>query len=50
MPNKTIVAIGCVTAIIITCLIRGIDGWLAIAGASIISGLGGVAIGFKRRK
>lgn len=39
--NKTIIAMLCITAIILTCVLKGIDGWLAIAGASIVSGLGG---------
>jgi len=50
MPNKTIVAIGCVTAIIIACIIKGIDGYLVFTGVAVISGLGGFAIGHKYRK
>ena len=49
MPNKTIVAMACITAIVLTCLFRGIDGWVAIAGASIVSGLGGFAIRFAKK-
>lgn len=45
MPNKTIVAMACVTAIIITCLFRGINGTIVGAGVAAIAGLGGYAIG-----
>jgi len=49
MPNKTIVAIGAITAIIITCIFRDIDGALVGAGVAAIGGLGGYAIGrFKK--
>lgn len=49
MPNKTIVAMACVTAIIITCIIKDIDGYLVFTGVSLIAGLGGFALG-KRKK
>lgn len=49
MPGKTIVAMLCVTAIIITCVIMGVDGWLVFAGVSIISGLGGFAVRIIRK-
>lgn len=45
MPNKTIVALICITAILITCLIRGIDGALVGSGLAILAGLGGYAVG-----
>lgn len=45
MPNKTIVAIGCITAILITALIMSIDGVLVASGLAILAGLGGYAIG-----
>lgn len=45
MPNKTIVAIICLTAIEITALIMGINGALLGLALAAISGLGGFAIG-----
>lgn len=45
MPNKTIVAIVAVAAIIITCVIKDIDGAIVGAGVAAISGLGGYAVG-----
>ena len=45
MPNKTIIAIVAITAIIITCLFKGINGAIAGAGIAAIAGLGGYAIG-----
>lgn len=45
MPNKTIVAIGAVAAIIITALIMGHNGVLVATGASLIAGLGGFIAG-----
>ena len=45
MPNKTIIAIGAITAIIITCIIKDIDGALIGTGCTLIGGLGGYAIG-----
>jgi len=45
MPNKTIVAIGCIAAILITALIKGVDGALLSTGVAAIAGLGGYAVG-----
>ena len=45
MPNKTIVAIAAVTAIIITCIIKNIDGAIVGAGVAAIVGLGGYIAG-----
>jgi len=47
MPNKTIVAIICVAAILITCIIKDIDGALIGTGVAAIAGLGGWALGKK---
>jgi len=45
MPGKTIVAIGAIAAIIITCIIKDIDGAIIAAGVAAISGLGGYIYG-----
>ena len=45
MPNKTIVAIAAVTAIIITCIIKNIDGAIVGAGVAAIAGLSGYIAG-----
>lgn len=45
MPNKTLVAIGAVTTIIIICLLKDINGALVGSGLAIIAGLGGYAFG-----
>jgi len=45
MLNKTVVSIGAVTAIIICCVFKGIDGYLVFTGVSLIAGLGGFALG-----
>ncbi|MBA7587566.1 hypothetical protein ES708_29597 [subsurface metagenome] len=45
MPNKTIVAIAAVTAIIITCIVKDIDGAIVGAGVAAIAGLGGCIAG-----
>lgn len=45
MPNKTIVAIGALAAIIITCIIKNIDGAIISIGAAAIAGLGGYIAG-----
>ena len=45
MPNTTIVAIGAITAIVITCVVIGINGWIVFTGCSLIAGLGGYAYG-----
>lgn len=45
MPNKTLVAIGAITAILITCIIKNIDGAIVGAGVAAIAGLGGYIVG-----
>ena len=45
MPNKTIVAIGCLTAIAITALITKTDGLILSGCVMAISGLGGFILG-----
>lgn len=45
MPHQSLVAIGGITAIVITCIIMGIDGWIVFVGLSMISGLGGFIYG-----
>jgi hypothetical protein len=45
MPNKTIVAIGAIVAILITCIIKDINGAIIGAGVAAIAGLGGYAVG-----
>lgn len=45
MPNTTIVAIGAITAIVITALIMGVNGWLVFSSCSLIAGLGGFILG-----
>ncbi|MBA7590891.1 hypothetical protein ES708_33033 [subsurface metagenome] len=45
MPNKTIVAIVAITAIIVSCIFKNIDGAIVGAGVAAIAGLGGYAIG-----
>lgn len=45
MPNKTIVAIGALTAIVITCIFRNIDGAPVGIIVALIAGLGGYAAG-----
>jgi len=45
MPNKTIVAIVAVTAIVITCIIKDIDGAIVGAGVAAVAGLGGYIAG-----
>lgn len=45
MPNKTIVAIGAVAAIIITALVMGHNGVLVATGVAAIAGLGGYIAG-----
>lgn len=49
MPNKTIVAIGAITALLITALLQGIDGVLLGSGLVILGGLGGYAMGKKQK-
>lgn len=45
MPNKTIAAIGAIAAIIITCIIKNIDGAIVGIGVAAIAGLGGYIAG-----
>ncbi|MBA7581060.1 hypothetical protein ES708_22960 [subsurface metagenome] len=45
MPNKTVVAIVAVAAIIITCIIKNVDGAIVGAGVAAIAGLGGYIAG-----
>lgn len=45
MPNKTLVAIGALTAIIITCIFKNIDGTLIVLITGLIAGLGGYIAG-----
>lgn len=49
MPNKTIVAMACVTAIIVTCVFRNIDGALVGSGIAVLAGLGGYVAGKTRK-
>ncbi|GAI55321.1 unnamed protein product [marine sediment metagenome] len=49
MPNKTIAAIGAIAAIIITCVIKDIDGAIVGAGVAAIAGLGGYVFGKTRK-
>lgn len=49
MPNKTIVAIGAIAAIIITCIVKNIDGAIVGAGVAAIAGLGGYIFGKTRK-
>ncbi len=49
MPNKTIVAMIAITAILITALIKGIDGVITSSGIAVLAGLGGFVYGkFKK--
>jgi len=45
MPSKTIVAIIAVFLLLLTALLKGIDGAALSAGIAVIAGLGGVALG-----
>ncbi|GAH91513.1 unnamed protein product [marine sediment metagenome] len=45
MPSKTIAAIVAVAAIIITCIIKDIDGAIIGIGIAAIAGLGGYIAG-----
>ncbi len=49
MPSKTIVAIISVTIIIGLCIWRNIDGALIGTGVAAIAGLGGYAIGTRKK-
>jgi len=50
MPSKTIIAIGALTVIIVSCIFKNIDGAIVGAGVAAIAGLGGYAIGKFKRK
>lgn len=41
MPSKTIVAMICITALLIIALLKGIDGVLLASGMAALTGLGG---------
>ena len=41
MPSKTIVAIGALTVILVTCIIKGVDGYLIYSIGGMIAVLGG---------
>lgn len=45
MPHQSIVAIGAIAAIVITCIVMGVNGWIVFTGLSMISGLGGYIYG-----
>lgn len=45
MPNKTIIAIGALAVIIISCIFMNIDGAIVGIGVAAIAGLGGYAAG-----
>ncbi|MBA7545124.1 hypothetical protein ES705_37487 [subsurface metagenome] len=49
MPSKTIVAIVAIAAVIITCIIKNIDGAIVGAGVAAIAGLGGYIFGKTRK-
>ncbi|MBA7577512.1 hypothetical protein ES708_19365 [subsurface metagenome] len=49
MPIKTIVAIVAVAAIIITCIIKDINGAIVGVGVAAIAGLGGYIAGRVRK-
>ena len=44
MPNKTIVAIICITLLLGIALLREVDGAILSTGIAVIAGLGGYAI------
>ncbi|GAJ09432.1 unnamed protein product [marine sediment metagenome] len=45
MPSKTIVAIGAIAAIVITCIIKDIDGAIVGIDVAAVAGLGGYIAG-----
>jgi len=45
MPSKTIVAIVAVAAIVITCIIKDMNGAIVGTGCTLIAGLGGYIYG-----
>lgn len=44
MPNKTIFAISAITILLITALLKDVNGALLSSGIAVIAGLGGYAI------
>lgn len=50
MPSKTIIAIVCITLLLIVALLKNIDGVLLASGITIIAGLGGYAAGKSHNK
>ncbi len=50
MPNNTALAIVMIAAIVITSVIKDINGWLVFSGCGLIAGLGGYAYGKFKRK
>ncbi len=49
MPSKTIIAIIAVTIIIVACIFKNIDGAVVGTGVAAIAGLGGYAIGTRKK-
>lgn len=49
MPSKTVIAIIAVTVIIVTCIFNDIDGAVVGTGVAAIAGLGGYAIGTRKK-
>ncbi|MBA7659132.1 hypothetical protein ES703_67097 [subsurface metagenome] len=45
MPSKTIVAMVCITILLVTALIMGVNGVLLAGGVAALAGLGGYAKG-----
>ena len=50
MPNKTIVAMLCVTILVACALFLGINGAALAAGVAVIAGLGGYVTGKTTKK
>lgn len=50
MPSKTIVAIVCITILLVTALFMGINGVLLAGGLALLAGLGGYAKGKSMKK
>lgn len=50
MPYKAITAMLCITALLITALLSGIDGVLLASGCVLLAGLGGFEIGKHLKK
>ena len=49
MPSKTIIAMACITAIVIVCIFKDINGALIGTCVAIIAALGGYVFGLRRR-